>query len=261
MTNIFDEKLVAEKIINNGFKNNNPNKYEMILIAKYFRWIIGHGKAKTKSKLIKFCIENNSDFNIITNARLVKDVVKIAERDTFKEVYPVQITKDELDKIESIRNFSYQKVLFVALVFAKALKFTFTKTKPKQSDKTHFGYYISNNLLSKIKAVSKTRISKIDFLYIFNYFYDEGFIEPTYYNSIRILFAEDKGIPEIKIDDFSRILEYYIEYRGGEIFYCEECGSENKIEKNKRKFCDDCRAKRRKKQTRKHVAKHRISKK
>ena len=255
--NIFDEVSVAENIIKNGFSRKNITKKEMIFVAKYYMWILGYGRAKTKTELIKFCNENSDDFNVITNSNLVNDVIRITKKNRLKKASSVQITVGEIDKIKSIRNFEYQKVLFILLVFAKTLKFTFTKTSKKASNRVPIGYYVSNSLISKIKKSAGIRTSNKNFLYVFNYFFDEGLVEPTYFNSIRVMFVEEKGKPAIIIDNFDNIVEFYIDYCGGELYYCSNCGSENKKTGNKKDMCNDCRTEKRKEDVRKNIKKHR----
>jgi len=255
MTNsIFNEASVAKSIIENGFSGKNIAKREMIFVAKHYMWTLGYGSAKTKTELIKFCNENSDNFNVITNSNLVNDAVRIAKKDRFKKISSVQITIKEIKQIKSVRNFEYQKILFALLVFAKALKFTFTKTNKKASNRVPIGYYVSNSLISKIKKTAGTRISKKNFLYIFNYFFEKGLVEPTYFNSIRIMFVEEKGRPTIIVNNFNDIVGFYIRYCGGELYYCSNCGSENKKIGNKKDLCDDCMAEKRKKDVRKSVA-------
>ena len=220
-------------------------------------WTLGYGSAKAKTELIKFCNENSDNFNVITNSNLVNDVVRIAEKNRFKKVDSVQITVGEIDKIKSIRNFEYQKVLFVLLVFAKALKFTFTKTNKKASGRVPIGYYVSNGFLPKIKKISGIRASKKNFLFLLHELSNESLIESTYFDSIRVLFVQEKGIQAITVDDFDNIVEFYIKYCGGELYYCSNCDSENKKIGNKKDLCNDCRTEKRKEDIRKNVAKHR----
>lgn len=254
---IFNEALIAENIIENGFSGKNITKREMILIAKYYMWVLGHGSAKTKTELIRFCNENSDNFNVITNSNLVNDVIRIAKKDRFKKVNSVQITFNEIGKIKSVKNFEYQKILFVFLVFAKALKFIFTKTNKKASNRLQIGYYVSNSFIPKIKKISGIRISKKKFLYILNYFFNENLIEPTYFDSNRILFVEEKGKPAIVVDNFNNIVEFYIKYCGGELYYCSNCGSEGKKIGNKKDLCYDCMVEKRREDVRENVAKHR----
>lgn len=262
MSILFDEKAMVKNVLEDGFSNGRANKYELILLGKHYRWNLGYGSTRIKKSIIEFCKEHDQNFNPVLSRDFVNDIVKISENNTFRQPVPVQIMNTELYAIKTIKNFDYQKILFTMLVFAKTLKFMNSDVSGKSSMRKPFGYYINLGMVSRIKKVAEVkRISNNNFMYILhdiNNMTDKIFVEPTFHNSVKILYASDNGVPTIIVNDFSNIINYYIEYVGGELLYCVECGKEFKKEGNrKRDLCDYHYSEKIKEQTRNRVARYR----
>lgn len=255
---LFDEQKILEPILWNGFSHNRANKYELVLLAKHYKWNMGYGTQKISSSIIDFCKEHDPNFNAIIARDFLKECIRIGENNKFRRPIPVQITDREINKIRNIKNFDAQKMLFSMLAISKTLKFMNTDVSGKSSQKKQVGYYISLGMLGKVKKISDlTRMSNKDTLFMLHDLYNLGYIEPTYHNSIRIVYSDDTGVPEIFVEDFSKIIEYYINYIGGELLYCSNCGEEFFKEGNKKDLCESCYNERRREQTRKRVQKYR----
>jgi len=260
MKNLLSEKEILYDIIDNGFSSGKASKYELILLAKYFKWDIGLDSQRIKKELVGFCKRHDKQFNPIISRGLLNDVVRIAENNYFREPTPVQITLNELEKIRSIKNYDYQKILFVILVYAKTLKYSSSSVSGKSSKKTPLGYFISMSMFQKIKKEINSRISNKDFFNALHDFYKLGLVEPTLTGRIKVLYSNDTGYPSINIKDFTNIIGYYTNYTGGELLYCKECGNEFSKDKNKKDLCPSCSDNRRREQIRQNVARFRQNK-
>ena len=257
MKNLLSEREILKDILENGFSGGKASKYELIVLAKHFKWDLDFDSQKIKKELVEFCKIHDKRFNPIISRELLKDVVRIGEGYHFREPIPVQITTKELEKIRTVKNYDYQKILFVILVYAKILKYSFSDASEKQSRKSPIGYFISTSIFHKIKKEIKLRISNKEFLSALHELYKLGFIEPTLTGRIKVLYSSDLGFPSIQIDEFTNIVGYYTNYTGGEILYCKECGGEFIKDKNKKDLCPSCYDDRRREQIRKNVARHR----
>lgn len=257
MKNLLSEREILKDILENGFSGGKASKYELIVLAKHFKWDLDFDSQKIKKELVEFCKIHDKRFNPIISRELLKDVVRIGEGYHFREPIPVQITTKELEKIRTVKNYDYQKILFVILVYAKILKYSFSDASEKQSRKSPIGYFISTSIFHKIKKEIKLRISNKEFLSALHELYKLGFIEPTLTGRIKVLYSSDLGFPSIQIDEFTNIVGYYTNYTGGELLYCKECGGEFIKDKNKKDLCPSCYDDRRREQIRKNVARHR----
>lgn len=259
MTVLFDERDMVKPILDDGFSNGRTNKYELILLAKHYRWNLGYGTQRIKKAIIDFCKEHDKNFNPVIARDFLKDVIRIAENNSFRTPVPVQITDREIQKIKEVKNFEAQKLLFVLLVSAKTLKFMNSDMSGKSSHRKPLGYYIHLGSLNRIKKeAGLSRISSDNTMMTYLHdFYNLGLIMPTFRNSIQILYGDDNGIPVIFVNDFSNIAQYYIDYVGGELLYCSECKKEFKKYGNKKDLCPECNAEKIREQTRLRVARYR----
>ena len=58
---IYDERVLAESIIQNGYTDREFIFWEAVLVAKYFRHVMGLGDSKTKTELENFT-EQTADY-------------------------------------------------------------------------------------------------------------------------------------------------------------------------------------------------------
>ena len=256
MKNLLSEKEILYDIIDNGFSSGKASKYELILLAKYYKWEMGLSAQEIKKEIVTFCKVYDKQFNPIISRDLLKDVLRIAENNYFREPVPVLITKKELDKIRTIKNFDYQKFLFVMLVYAKTLKYSNSDATGKSNKKSPFGYFVSLSLIGKIGREVGWRVRK-DIIQSLHDLYKLGLIEPTLTGRIKILYSDDSGLPSIKINDYTKVVDYYTNYVGGELLYCANCGSEYFKNIRKTDFCPNCSDERRREQVRQNVARYR----
>jgi DNA-directed RNA polymerase subunit RPC12/RpoP len=254
-----DEIAMAKRILENGFINGNGgrNYWDLLCLGKYYK-SLGMGEIRIKKALGDFCksqIINSDEVDAFYDARYIKTVMpKIMSTDEWKPI-PVQITLSELDAIRSIKNFRWQKVLFVMLVFAKELKYRAMSGMDEDVKRrfARFGYYVADRYMGEIKEIAKVKMSNkhIMDVVIFNLIKlgltggaedNESHITPLY-------FVNDHDVPTLVIDDFEHILEYYVDWIGGtEIFHCADCGQECEKTGNKTQRCPSCAKKRKNEQ-------------
>lgn len=249
-----NEQDAVQDIFKKGFENKRANFRELALLAKYYRWIKGLGDRKIEKEIITFCVENDRYFNETLQHGLVQSVVKQSRKYKLRMPPNVQITDKEIDSIKKVRNFYYQKILFVLLVLSKVLKFSSTRVVNKKAE--FIGYTVGDIYIRQF-ILKRFRISRNKFLKISHELYLLGMVEPTYTNALRVLYSDDTGIPLISIDNFDDVCYNYIEFLGGELGYCKKC--ENEFVKNSanQRYCESCAALVKSDKTRERVRRHR----
>jgi hypothetical protein len=242
---IIDEFKEAERIIEKGF-TRNINFSELSLLAKYYR-NKEYGFVKIEKLIIKLCYEHIPYFDEDTYTDLIHDAINVAKRFKIKEnIDYVLVTKSELESIKNAPS-NYRKILFAMLVLAKKDKFI--DSRVKEGTRKEFGYYC-NYKIESVADIVGVRLNH-EQLNDFKYWADgqSGLIGATRKGDSfwRICFADDNSDPCIMVDDFNNIISFLPNY-------CEMCGEEIK---EKKRYCDNCKKEKTKKQTNERVRKHR----
>ena len=241
---IFDEEAEAERILLNGFENGEIDYSQMYTVAKYFRQKFGYGELRLERALIKFCKEQDANFNPIIEAGAIKKWIKTAMSYGLRKIEEVYLSEKELEFLSLIQIPKERKVLFVTLVFAKALKKSSTRLKSQpfnsSEERSTPSYYIhySNFLdiirLSGISSLTETRLS---------YIYNKHKSSFTFYNPEKELIRLDYADPTSRIVFVVRNLENMMEayeYIFGGKNNCSKCGKPFERKSNRQKYCPEC---------------------
>jgi hypothetical protein len=238
----FDEEKDAEKIYNNGFPDGTIDYNKMYLVSKYIRQTFGYGEIRLEKAVIAFCKKQNKNFNPITEAESIKKWVKSAINYDLRKIESVSVSQKEIDILKKIKNNKDKKLLFVLLVFSKALKKGSVK-RDKSNLKTSDNYYIHyNNFLDIIRLSKFTNTSEIDLADII-YKYKQLF---TFYKPerelIRLEFIDKNPKKEIIISDLNNITNFYniLFEKKSPVSTCDRCGIDIIKNNNKQKYCKEC---------------------
>lgn len=238
----FDEETDAQKVYNQGFPDGCIDYSKMYLVAKFVRQTFGYGEIRLERELIRFCKEQDKNFNPIIEADAIKKWVRSAMKYDLRKIESVSLSQREVDFIKKIDSNKDKKLLFSILVFSKALKKGSVK-RDKSKLKTSDNYYIHYNnfqdiiRLSKINNISETDLA--DVLYKYKDYF-------TFYNAerelIRLDFIDKKPHKEILIYDLNNISNYFsILFENHKpISTCEICGIEIEKNSNVQKYCKKC---------------------
>ena len=118
MSVILNEKEQAEKIIKKGEVGNKPTS-TLFLLSKYYRQEEKLGEKKTAQKLNEFMEKNYKGYNEALWEDIIEDISKKGKKYLLQEIESINITKSEIDKIASVENIKYKKLLFTMLCYAK----------------------------------------------------------------------------------------------------------------------------------------------
>jgi hypothetical protein len=229
---MYDEKELAENVINNGFENGSYNWQEALWVAKYFRHIYGYGDSKIGSQMLEFCTNNDPFFYPIPRRRTIKNLVRESRYVLYDYTDPLDIREAELEKINNIKNFKFQQIALGILTIAK------------RNYKYNAGY-LNWYFWKDVKwVVNFKRINNLEIEKCFEVLNSLDMVYPTYTtNSHKILFLDSDSpvIFHVEVDREMRNLGLeYKKYRGGEIAYCSNCGNEIIKKSNRHHLCDNC---------------------
>ena len=225
---IFDEYRHAEKMLSSGFQTNRSGKFELQILATYFREQ-GLNDKEIENELHAFCKKFANNYNWAQYYELVDQKVRKSKRYKLKRAKPIVITKAELDTITAEENLKCQKLMFVYLVLAK--------------------YYMSNNNTEKYYVGIKDReifnlcdmyVRKSDGKNMMHYLTVKGYIEPTGNQSSIIKYINENSEPIITLKPNDDMVYYFEQYLGGIFINCERCGKLTKKTNNRKKYCSDC---------------------
>jgi hypothetical protein len=225
--NIYDELEHAEYLLEHGFTKFMSGP-EILILAKYFR-SLGQNNNEIEQNIYDFCEKFEPEYNETIYAKKIHDKILYSAKTGLRTFVPIPITANEMEKIRSVKNYRYEKVLFVSLVLAKYYKIT----NPVKKDKSHIDYYLKEKF-SKILSLAHVIKKKDED--ILSILYDLGVM--TYnkgYDSYHIAFTNSEDTSEIvvSISDMDNIIGYYPPR-------CRACGKNMIRNSNRHETCDNC---------------------
>ena len=233
MSVILNEKEQAEKIIKKGEVGNKPTS-TLFLLSKYYRQEEKLGEKKTAQKLNEFMEKNYKGYNEALWEDIIEDISKKGKKYLLQEIESINITKSELDKISSIENIKYEKLLFTMLCYAKLYN--------TLSD-TNNGWV--NTEIKEIYKVARVTVKYRNdkFLYL-NDLENTGLISFSNKNdnlNMKVNFINNDSDIVLKIKDFRELGYEYQNYIGDSNFIrCSECGRLVRKKTNNQIYCNNC---------------------
>ena len=233
MSVILNEKEQAEKIIKKGEVGNKPTS-TLFLLSKYYRQEEKLGEKKTAQKLNEFMEKNYKGYNEALWEDIIEDISKKGKKYLLQEIESINITKSELDKIASVENIKYEKLLFTMLCYAKLYN--------TLSD-TNNGWV--NTEIKEIYKVARVTVKYRNdkFLYL-NDLENTGLISFSNKNdnlNMKVNFIDHDNEVVLKIKDFRELGYEYQNYIGDCNFIrCSECGRLVRKKTNNQIYCNNC---------------------
>lgn len=223
---MYSEREDAERILQNGFTDGYI-RYEALVIAKYYRHVLGYGDARTKSKLIEFCKQGDRNFRSVPKREAIRKILRDSRR-LFRDTSDrINITETEIIAIKNIRNFKYQLVILAMLALAKNNKRNVVWLTEWRNIRKVTSRYITNRVIKNAITTA----------------YSMGIIGELKadLHGLSIIDNESKPVISINNDkDFFNLLETYKRINGGELLYCKDCQKETIRNGKRHKYCDDC---------------------
>lgn len=237
---VLNESKEAERILETG--EFEDNIYSVLcLLAKYFNHKCGLSKSEMFSRLDKFMYDYYKGYNYALWGDSFEKIILNSSKHKLREIDSIAISNCELDKIKSLKNIKYQKLMFTLLCIAKMYNNFFSCNNGWVTTKKNELYEMAN---------VRTKYAKDKFLYL-NDLMNIGFISFAKKNTnlnIKVEIIDSESIDiAIIVTDLRNLGYQYMRYIGsGRFVNCERCGKivmlKNKMDFST-KYCVSCRDK------------------
>lgn len=223
---MYSEKEDAERVLRNGF-TDGYSRYEALVIAKYYRHVLGYGDSRTKTKLIEFCSQDHN-FYPIAKREAIRRILKDSRKDFKDTSKTFGITVEEIEAIKTVKNYKFQLVLLAMLAIAKNNNRSIVWINEWRNIRKITSRYITNRVIRSAITTA----------------YAQGLIREPKDALHELAFIDNSNaLWSIKIHndkDLFNLSEMYKKLNGGEIFYCKMCGTEVEKNSNRHKYCNTC---------------------
>ena len=226
---IFCEQKYAEKLISKGFETFMSPR-DLGLLAKYYKYM-GKDKKEIFTLLVDFCKTYNPEFNEVRFYKNIQKAVNLVDKYKLRLEMQIPITKKEIETIKSVKNHTYEKVLFTMLAASKYFKMNPAAISPRINKDYVHRYYV-NIKFTEILKLAKIHVTKDERNSILFNLQSTGLINTSLNGTYEICFVDPDGETELFIEDMDNVVDFYP-------FYCEDCGKKTKKAKNHDK-CREC---------------------
>lgn len=244
MKAIINEKKMAERILETDEIYENLWETKVLLIKYYHS--LGNSTSQIKDYVMKFIKKNahkylDDDYNAYIDEKSTDRAIRIYTKPQYKlsDVDYITVSKTELEKIKAMKDMCAEKLAFVLLVMCKLKNLKLTEFNSWIGNKTKEFYKHSKNRGGK--EYQEKMIGRL---------YRNGIIDlPSHLDvsniSLDVKIAEENtGDDNVELrlyeDDLREVVLSYVEWRGGGIIKCQECGIRVETNSNSRKYCKDC---------------------
>lgn len=258
----FDEERDAQKVVEEGFPNGKIDYSKMYLVAKYFRHERGFGEIRLEKELIRFCLEQDKNFNPVVEAESIRKWIVTAMSYGLRKVTAIPITQKEIDFLNSIEVQKDRKLLFITLVLSKALKQQNTRLNKKENKKYENCYIHYGNILDVVRLSRMSNLSETKLMDIFFKYNDHLTLYNPEKELIRIDYADSEGEEVVIIDQLEKMNEYFdkVFIKMSKVSKCKYCGEEFIKNANNQVLCLSCAKEERKKKQKELMRKRRTRK-
>ncbi len=230
---ILNEKAVLDRALDDGIIEDKTTTTIRVLAKHYFS--IGQNKKQVVSSIDNFMSNNYKGYIFTKWQEIIKKMVNSIYRNKnydLLQINNINVSKKEVDTIQSIRDLNLEKLAFVLLVYAKL----FNKIYGKERD------WIKTNIKDILEdaAINANEVEGALMIKVLN---DMGLVYPSKIvdsTDIKVLFTDSQGDVGIEVSDFENIVLYYLKYVGDEIGDCVVCGKLIELASNSQKYCKEC---------------------
>ena len=231
--NSFNDDI--NNLLLNGFKDSRINYNDLILLVQNYCWNDGYKKTKINTLLVEYCKKWDNDYNEVIDRKIIKDAINAGVKRNIKNAKEINIYKEEIELIENIGDFKYQKLAFTMLFLSKLA----------HNLNSQF-YNLDRSKDALVIKLSQVNISKKEYKFLLTYLNELGMIFPVdperrLNNYHQILYARKEGelVFSFRSND-DNVIQKYIDYYGGELIYCLNCKKKTIRKGSHHLLCDEC---------------------
>lgn len=232
----FDDKTDIENKICNKYVNQENPEETIRDLARYNHHVLKMNKEDNYDAIRNYMVQNYSDFYEEKYFKIIYRNISSAKKYKFRDVAPVKITQNEIDKISGLNDIRKEKIAFVLLAVAKYYN--------NVSADNNNRMYISMSDLFKLARVAipcKERASYLHFAYEDGILVEHTFVGT---NLKVVSFVDDDSdvVIELTEADYKELAYTYINYKNGGYKHCKCCGRLFKMHKRLpgRLYCKEC---------------------
>ena len=236
MSIVLNEYAWAENAIREHELGRRP--YETVSrVAKYYTYE-GYKRQDVRKLLDVFMLACDPAVSLVTWSDTLDNAAKYATRHPLIMIDGIQITKPEMEKIDSLPGKQLRRLAFTLLCVAKYMH--------EVSPNTDYWVNTPDNEIMAMANIN-TSIRRQSAMY--SQLKDAGLIrfsKKIDNLSVQVLFVED-GEEAMRVEDFRNLGYQYLRFHGEPYFVCENCGITTKIKDpayiGRKKYCDECAVK------------------
>jgi hypothetical protein len=233
MSIVLNEYEWAEKMIRNHDIGRKPTE-TLSRVSKYY-FENGYSKQETRKMLDTFLVQCDPNVSLSRWSDYLDRLAKNVNKYPLIQIDGVDISKPELDKIETLGGKQVRRLAFVLLCVSKYWDLV--------SESNNHWVNCSDKEVMQMANIN-TSIKRQSAM--FNELRNAGFIKFSKKIdnlNVQVLFMED-GETAIHIQDFRNLGYQYLKYYGGSYFECANCGITVKIQEpargRRQKYCPSC---------------------
>lgn len=217
----------ARKIVFNEVKQaleileTPPEKYikfsTILVLAKYFRFILGADTKKTRELLLEYC-NRNPGFNYVIRRKTIDKALEISKLYPIKESpYKIPITRKEIRAIRNLPHTLYRIVLYMIFLI-KIERFRAGSKKSKLKSMRPYLNYDIKTIYFNATGRSITNKQSYDILHRLT---SMGLIEPTFKRTTLVNCVDFSNTKDVAF-----IVDATLPFMEQVIYFCSSCGTE-----------------------------------
>jgi len=250
----YEDKRAIE-LLNKGNLSKSLRN-DLCILGKYYKVEISKDKEEIKKFLRGFCEWRIDDYNEILYFDIIKSAVNYSSKNDLFIARPVEVTKDELQKINKIKNKNKElqeqmkKCLFTLLVLSKLynqkieIQIQNKKTTKKKKEKLEKTRYYFKESLREICKVANIKILIKNQEDLIIQLYKDGLLDISNNSAYKPLIINENYQETdivLRINNFQDLGLQYLLCNGDEnIIQCENCGKYIIKKNGKIKYCRQC---------------------
>lgn len=234
---IFKEAEYVENLMQAPHIDDNKIVSTISSLARYNHFVLNLTPEENRKAINAFMKQHSDVYNDITYFAIVNKCIKRVEKNPWRDINTIKITKSELDRIVALHDIAKEKIAFVLLAdakYARAWK--------------HHEYTSSFLRLPALFKMARVTTPASERKSFFGFMIDEGLIAENLNpksTARDLLFIDDDSPVELELTESSYLeLAYtYMWWRSGRTGYkpCIKCGRLIKTSnKGERKYCFEC---------------------
>lgn len=239
---IFDELVIAERVINDHKIDYDNAKNHIWQLAKYNYWVLKMDDKENNDNITQYMHQYWKMYSDPDYSGTIDDYLKAVKKKDFKKIESIPIYKSELDTITTLDDIQLEKIAFVMLCIAKY----------EHEAHPDWDYWINEYKDNVIMSLARVHVPVNERSTLLRQLYLRDFIgmpHKTGKCNYLVKFVSngenDQIVLELGEADYKELAYTYLYYKNGfsGYYHCSRCGRlvrEKKNTPNNAKYCREC---------------------